>query len=94
MIEVGVRMDNLANAQAFLCQYFQDFIGVPAGISYNGLSGNFIADNGAVALQRPYGKSLDEYGILSVSGHASVFPVQVSDGIGAGAAASTRSGIR
>src|SRR5258707_15885106 len=71
---MGMRNHNLLERELFLAKYFQNSFNLVSGIDHHGLMGLLIADNRAVALQRPDGKEFVDHDnmLIGGSGHRPV----------------------
>jgi hypothetical protein len=61
---MGVGDDNLAQGKAMLMQPGKDLRNVVSRIDDDGLMGNLITQDGAVATQRANGKSFKDHGLI------------------------------
>ncbi len=65
---MGMRNHNLLERELFLAKYFQNSFNLVSGIDHHGLMGLLIADNRAVALQRPDGKDFVDHANMLIAG--------------------------
>lgn len=63
MVDVAVGDDDLLDGKLVLLKRGDDAGDVVAGIDHDGLAGGFVAENGAVALERAYDEDLVDHGI-------------------------------
>lgn len=68
MVDVGVSDDDLLDRELMLFEGGDDAGDVVAGIDDDGLAGDFIAQDGAVALERAYDEDFVDHGLLRVKG--------------------------
>jgi hypothetical protein len=61
VVDVGVRVHDGAAGEAVLREHAQDARQVVARIDHDGVAGRGIAQDRAVALQRPHGEGLDDH---------------------------------
>ena len=66
VIDVGVGDDDLLDRELMLLERADDAGDVVAGIDHDGLVGDFIAEDGAVALERAYDEDFVDHGFLRV----------------------------
>jgi len=62
VIDVGVGNDDLLDGELVLIEQSDDAGDVVAGIDYDGFAGGFIAENGAVALERADSEDFVDHG--------------------------------
>ena len=62
MVDMGMRNDNLAQGEAMLLQPGENLRNVVTGIDDDGLMGDLIAQDGAVAAEWTNGKGLKDHG--------------------------------
>jgi hypothetical protein len=61
VIDVGVGDDDLLDLQVVLAEEREDVLNVVAGVDDHGFASRFVADDRAVALQRPTGKDFVDH---------------------------------
>ena len=61
MIDVGVRVHQVARFQIMRLEPADDFIDAVAAVDYDRLAGRFIAGDRAVTSERPYRKRIDNH---------------------------------
>jgi hypothetical protein len=62
VIDVGVGDDDLLDGEIVFGEQGEDAGNVVTGIDDDGFAGGFVAEDGAVALERAYGKSFEDHG--------------------------------
>ncbi len=64
VVDVGVGDEDLLEREAEIGEAAMDAADLVAGIDDDGLAGLFVAQDGAVALQRADGKGLEDHGLI------------------------------
>ena len=63
VVDVGVGDDDLLDGKLMLFKSGDDAGDIVAGIDHDGLMGDFVAENGAVALERAYDEDFVDHGL-------------------------------